>query len=129
MQLGNFLNWLKISILMAIALMMVGCATPVQDSTRAESTDDELKISAWTQAPLRDEPAEGVAATANPLTPGPLWHHHKMPGKSPTHYAYARMDGRDTMAVNAVSSASILRQKIHIPAAELASSFPGKSLR
>ena len=51
----------------------------------------------------------------------PAWQHHALPGKSATQYAYARLDGRDAIAVSAVSSASLLRQKIHIPAAELGS--------
>jgi hypothetical protein len=42
-----------------------------------------------------------------------------MPGKTATQYTYARIDGRDAVAAYAVSSASLLRQKIHIPAQEL----------
>lgn len=49
------------------------------------------------------------------------WQHHPLPGKNATVYTYARMDGRDAMSVQAISSASILRQKIHIPATELGS--------
>jgi hypothetical protein len=120
MQLGNFLNWLKICVLIALAFMVTGCATPVHNSADTELTDDQLKTSAWTQAPVREEPADQVAATSANLSPTTtLWQHYRLPGKKATQYTYDRVDGRDAMVVSAASSASLLRQKIHIPAVEL----------
>ena len=119
MQFGNVVNWLKASTLVALALLIAGCATPVADSGGNDANDDELKTSAWTQAPVREIPAKSTVESATAPDKSSQWHHHRMPGKSPTHYAYARIDGRDAIAVDAASSASLLRQKIHIPAAEL----------
>ena len=47
------------------------------------------------------------------------WSHQRFPGKVPTHFAYARSDGRDTVSVQAESSASMLRQVLRIEAADL----------
>lgn len=47
------------------------------------------------------------------------WQHYHLPGKQPTQFTYTRMDGRDAMAVTAVSSASMLRHAVRIEPAEL----------
>lgn len=104
---------------MALALAFVGCATTVQESDGSEPKDEDIKSSAWTQSPVKEGAASGATATADSSQLTPQWHHHKMPGKLPTQYVYARIDGRDAMAVQASSSASLLKQKIHIPATEL----------
>ncbi len=49
----------------------------------------------------------------------PAWEHFKLPGKKPTQFTYTRMDGRDAMAVMAISSASMLRQAVRLEPAEL----------
>ena len=119
MHFCNLLNWLKAGALLSFATLVVGCATPVQDSADSEATDDQLKSSAWTQAPVSDKPANKVAAANTTQTAPSQWQHFRLPGKKATHYAYDRIDGRDAMAVNATSSASLLRQKLNIPANEL----------
>lgn len=48
-----------------------------------------------------------------------LWQHFKLPGKQPTHYNYARMDGRHTVMATASSSASMLRQFVRVEPAIL----------
>jgi hypothetical protein len=50
---------------------------------------------------------------------GTVWEHYKLPGKPATQFEYARKDGRDAMAVEAVSSASMLRRKLRVEPAEL----------
>lgn len=50
---------------------------------------------------------------------GTDWQHYKLPGKAPTQFNYSRKDGRNAMAVIAASSASMLRNKVRIDAAEL----------
>ncbi len=47
------------------------------------------------------------------------WKHFSLPGKKATQFNYTRMDGRDAMAVLAVSSASMLRQTVRIEPAQL----------
>lgn len=42
------------------------------------------------------------------------WEHYTLPGKHATDYTLANVDGRDAMAVTAVSSASLFRQKVRI---------------
>ena len=47
------------------------------------------------------------------------WTHQVFPGKSPTQFTYARLDGRDTVSVRADQSASMLRQVLRIEAQDL----------
>lgn len=75
-----------------------------------EQVDGGLGSSAWILAPLQ---SGSVSATA------PLWQHYPLPGKQATQYVYARVDGRDAMMAKAVSSASLLRQKVRIAPDEL----------
>lgn len=49
----------------------------------------------------------------------PQWQHYRFPGKQATEFAYTDRDGRAAMAAHAVSSASMLRQLVHIAPAEL----------
>ncbi len=42
------------------------------------------------------------------------WAHHAFPGKTPTEFEYARVDGRDAIAVHAQSSASMLRHTLRV---------------
>lgn len=51
--------------------------------------------------------------------PDSAWEHYKLPGKQATQFEYAYKDGRDALAVTAVSSASMLRRKLRVEAAEL----------
>jgi Protein of unknown function (DUF3047) len=58
---------------------------------------------------------EKVAVRSWPKT----WEHYALPGKHATDYVFANIDGRDTLAVTAVSSASLFRQKVRIEPEEL----------
>lgn len=69
-----------------------------------------------------------VAAESSPwagrwaqVVAGSRWQHYRLPGKQATQFEYARQDGRDTLAVKAESSASMLRRKVRIPPGELGS--------
>ncbi|MEO8119552.1 MAG: DUF3047 domain-containing protein [Rhodoferax sp.] len=83
---------------LGLLLPLLGCASfaPSLESERGYSA-----ISPWTQASAH------------------AWRHHKFPGKGATQFTYARQDGRDAMAASAVSSASMLRQTVHIPPDQL----------
>lgn len=85
----------------AAAAWLAGCSTaPVVDPP-------DVAASPWARA--SGVRAHGAAA----------WSHKTFPGKPPTRFEYARLDGRDTMAVHADSSASMLRQMVHIDPAHL----------
>jgi hypothetical protein len=47
------------------------------------------------------------------------WTHQTFPGKAPTRFSYARVEGRDTVAVLADASASMLRQVVRIEPKDL----------
>jgi hypothetical protein len=63
------------------------------------------------------EPGSAVSS-ANPWAAAG-WLHHEFPGKAATDYSYALQDGRPAMAASAMSSASMLRQHIHVQAKDL----------
>lgn len=64
-----------------------------------------------------------VVAVAQPQNPvktwSAAWQHYPLPGKESTEYSPTRLDGRDVMAARAASSASLLRQRVNIPASDL----------
>lgn len=100
------MSWIKPGFLLA-AVALVGCATaPVEDPT-------EIANSPWA---AKSNAAKPVTAP----TAAPAWHHLPFPGKTETRFRYARKDGRDAMAVQASSSASMLRSKVRIEPADLA---------
>ena len=96
-------------LLLPVILFLAGCATGPFHDRHAE-----ISRSSWagpaTQHATGDPGARGVAAR---------WEHHMLPGKSPTRFSYLRKDGRDAVAVDAVSSASLLRHKVRIEPADL----------
>jgi hypothetical protein len=53
--------------------------------------------------------------------PAPVqpWSHQTLPGKTPTQFQYVRIDGRDAIAVDAKSSASMLRNNLRIEPGDL----------
>lgn len=72
------------------------------------------------------ESADSGAVSANPWaiaaageTAAGTWKHQEFPGKRASIYRYARIDGRDAMAVHAASSVSMLRQSVGVSSAEL----------
>lgn len=89
--------------------MLAGCsAVP----TTPEAPD--VAASPWAvESGQRGAPARPAGAAR--------WNHLTFPGKSPTHFRYARKDGRDAVAVLAASSASMLRSRIRVEPADLGS--------
>jgi len=49
------------------------------------------------------------------------WRHYALPGKASSQFAYTRKDGRDAMAVTAMSSASMVRKQVRVEPTELGS--------
>jgi len=70
-----------------------------------------------------------LLAACAPLPPAPVaasgsswqdWSHQALPGKAPTQFKNVRIDGRDAIAVDAQSSASMLRHNLRVEPSELA---------
>jgi hypothetical protein len=102
----------------ALLLALFGCATvaPTDDDNHTAQPQSQLLPinNAWSRA------SQTNSSVSNPLpAPNAGWQHISLPGKHATDYAFERVDGRDVMAVNAISSASLLRQKVHIAPTEL----------
>jgi hypothetical protein len=85
----------------AAAVLVPGCASLPQPAA-------DIAASPWAeQSGLHD----GGAADA--------WAHQGFPGKPPTHFEYARLEGRDAISVRAEASASMLRQVVRIAPEQL----------
>jgi len=82
------------------ALLLAGCA----------STPREL--------PVGDSPWAAQSGAAGSVG-AQSWVHKTFPGKAPTRFGYARLDGRDTLEVHADGSASILWNAVRIPTEQL----------
>ena len=88
--------------LAAIAgLLLAGCAV-------RPAGDGDIAHSAWAQQ-----------SGASPGPACPPWQHRTFPGKRPDRFAYARVDGRDTIAVQADASVSMLHQALRIAPGQL----------
>jgi hypothetical protein len=82
---------------LAASLALAGCATVPPNPAAA------IGASPW--AGQSGVPAgERVAA----------WAHQSFPGKQPTQFSYARLEGRDAISVLAEGSASMLRQVVRV---------------
>lgn len=95
---------------LALTLALSACSSIGLDTeVEIDSVMPVALRNAWTQDSLM-EPRSLAQAPADL----PKWHHYRLPGKSASEYAFARVDGRDAMAVTATSSASLLRQNVRI---------------
>jgi len=92
----------RCAALSCAAALLAGCAAPPQEQSADPGN------SPW--AGLSGMPAGAVA---------PRWVHKTFPGKTATHFQYARLDGRHAISVQAESSASMLRQQLRIEPGEL----------
>jgi len=97
------MRWaLGISIAAATALLVAGCA-----STPIPGAENAVADSPWA---LRSQLRHAGSTD---------WKHQAFPGKKVTQFRYARKDGRDAMAVQAESSASMLRRAVRIAPQDL----------
>lgn len=108
----SLLLWCSVAMLM----MLTACAShkPLVDGVGR--ADSPLQDNAWTRASI----APQNLLESGPAREKPTWQHYTLPGKRPADYSFVRLDGRDAMAVTAVSAASLLRQKVRIEPQELA---------
>ena len=95
------------AVLVLLALMQLGGCSALRSAAVDPAAEPAIAATPWAQAP-----AGGAA---------PVWRHYKLPGKQPTRFSSIRYDGRNTMAVNSESSASMLRRVVHVEPADLAS--------
>ena len=98
-------------------MALTACASKpanVDDDTQVREVLPEVLDNAWARFDVAPQ------KTLEPTVDKPHWQHYRLPGKQASDYAFARLDGRDAMAVTAVSAASLLRQKVRIEAPELA---------
>ena len=84
-----------------IAVLLAGCAV----------RQEPAKTTSVESSPWAIESGATMGSGSQPVSE---WKHHALPGKKSTQFNYARKDGRDSIAVRAASSASILRQNIRI---------------
>ncbi len=85
----------------ALLALLAACASAPKDVPVPPGAD--ASAAAWSQLKTGDTP----------------WHHQSFPGKTPTHFGYTRVDGRDAMAATAHSSASMLRRKLRVEPQDL----------
>jgi hypothetical protein len=111
--------WLR--YLQIVGLMLVaGCAavphepgTDAEDDAHAEAPPPAAATLSWSPVAA----PTGAQAVAGALPPP--WTHTVFPGKKASLYSPLQLDGRDAMAVHAVSSASMLRQLVRVEPADL----------
>jgi Protein of unknown function (DUF3047) len=104
--LAGFLRGLGLSGLM---LLLAGCASsPTTPPTAEQPAELAVPVlSAWGAA--SGMPAKRAS-----------WQHQILPGKSPNHFQYARLNNRDALTVRSHSAVSVLRQVVHVSPDELA---------
>lgn len=103
-------RWVKAMLACCCAVALAGgCAwLPGQEARDADEPKPEPSVAGTPWAEASSRSAHAAA-----------WQHYRFPGKQPTQYNYTRMDGRDAMAVYALSSASMLRKQVRVEPADL----------
>lgn len=98
-------------ITLGLALALSACSSVGLIATDGESkTVQQLPLdNAWTRSSLNP-----LGKRTQVAADRPQWQHYQLPGKLATDYSFARVDGRDAMAVTATSSASLLRRQVRI---------------
>ena len=110
---------------LARALTLLSVLSVCACATRADPRADEaLGSTPWVlQSGVVDKETEGAAsASATSVLPGTVlshWTHYRLLGKKPTVFQYERVEGRDTLAVEAISSASMVRRKVRVAPQDL----------
>ena len=85
-------SWCSVVAVMALtacASMPVGLG----DQPQLGEVSPEVLDNAWTRFDV------GLQQLKQPAADKPQWQHYHLPGKQATQYTFARLDGRDAMAV------------------------------
>ena len=105
----------SLAVLLLIASLMAACtvAPRTLSESRVIAAHAALEMNnAWAAQSMHSlHEADGGVASG--------WHHFKLPGKKPSEFEYARLDGRDAMRVRSHSAASMLRLPMHVASADL----------
>lgn len=115
-------------IVLAVAgtyLALAGCASQPRALQDTPETADATAQTANQNQAHNTGLASWLTASTAPASSQPAhrakgWHHYEFPGKRATHYEFTSKDMRNVVAVNAASSASLLRQNVRIEPAQLA---------
>lgn len=103
-------------VMLALALTLSACSSigVVATEDQSDGARSPALDNAWTRNSITQtgKPIQAAAERAQ-------WQHYQLPGKRASDYSFARVDGRDAMAVTATSSASLLRQQVRIAPEEL----------
>ena len=91
---------IRIFVVCAVVLQLAACSSPPQ------APDSRAAQSPWALSSVGSANAQA-------------WSHYKLPGKTPSEFEYALVDGRDAIAAKAQSSASMLRQVMKVEPAAL----------
>ena len=105
---------------MFVLLALTACTSkPIHSDLEARAP--EVMDNAWSRFDVMSQTPQTAAQTPQVAAQDrPRWQHYTLPGKKASEYAFARLDGRNAIAAKAVSSASLLRQKIRVEPQDLA---------
>lgn len=97
----------KLILHFTVLVFLAGCAgAPV-----FVAEDAGLPDSVWTQ---KSGVWTSSSVPASAKEPQSRWEHYRFPGKNQSGYTYVHVDGRDAIAAEADSSASMLRRKVQV---------------
>jgi hypothetical protein len=96
-----------------LAMLAMGCAN-TSTSPASQSTAQKPSEPDSASSPARQIQSQNLAWTT-----GQSWHTYSLPSKKPTIFSKVQMDGRDAVLAVADASASLLRQRMRVPASEL----------
>lgn len=110
------IRWCKISAVLLV-LFTQACAFRSADTGQADVSPRQ-ETESGNALTLFPPVHQLRAATDRPPGAGASvaagWQHYKLPGKQPTQYNYAFLDGRHAVVASASSSASVLRQSVRV---------------
>ena len=114
LQFGKF-EVLNVTVFLLVLMLGLSACSSIELVTHdTEIVAPQAIDNAWSRSPLMQPDMRAQKAVNSPQ-----WQHFPLPGKHASDYAFARVDGRDAMAVTAISSASLLRRQVHIAPDEL----------
>jgi len=100
-------------------LLVSACATVAPDAESGVDDDPAAAAPAAAATLLWNPAVAPVGGDAAASERAALWTHTEFPGKKASLYSPVQVDGRSAMAAHAMSSASMLRQRVRVEAADL----------
>ncbi|QJC57628.1 hypothetical protein HC248_02958 [Polaromonas vacuolata] len=111
---------IRIFLVLAGLLQLASCALMQSSPVVNDLAETPSPIDSQNQNQYPDFPLlkQDLLASSNTQAPQ-SWSHHLLPGKEATQYFAQRLDGRNTVMAQSNSSASMLRQSLHVASADL----------